>query len=48
MERPDNERDLACSFDGNPAFFECIDRGEDESVCRMQRVPCICRCAPAD
>ena len=33
---------LACSQSCHEIFRECLDKGEDESVCRMQRVSYDC------
>jgi hypothetical protein len=40
-----NMESLACSQSCHEVFRECLDKGEDESVCRMQRVPCDCSCS---
>lgn len=34
-----------CSRKCDTLFYECLQRGEDESVCRMKRVPCDCTCS---
>ncbi len=40
-----NMESLACSQSCHEIFRECLDKGEDESVCRMKRVPCDCSCS---
>jgi len=40
-----NMESLACSQSCYEIFRECLDKGEDESVCRMKRVPCDCSCS---
>ena len=34
-----------CSHGCDIIFRECLSSGEDESVCRMKRVPCDCSCS---
>ena len=45
MKNTVNMESLACSQSCHQIFRECLGRGEDESVCRMQRVPCDCSCS---
>ena len=33
-----------CSAKCDEAERACLNSGEHESVCRMKRVPCDCRC----
>lgn len=36
--------DQDCSKKCDLSYRECLSKGEDESVCRMKRVPCDCGC----
>ncbi|EPR37888.1 hypothetical protein dsmv_2928 [Desulfococcus multivorans DSM 2059] len=36
--------DRDCLKNCDQSFEECLSSGEDESVCRMKRVPCDCSC----
>jgi hypothetical protein len=37
-------KEMNCSIKCNHKYFECIDKGEHESVCNMQRAQCNCSC----
>ena len=39
---------LACAHSCYEVFRECLSTGEDESVCRMAKVPCDCGCSDAE
>jgi hypothetical protein len=43
-----NMQTLSCSHGCDELFRECLNKGEDESVCRMKRVPCDCECSDAE
>lgn len=34
----------SCYLKCDDSLKDCMNRGEDESVCRMNQVPCICSC----
>jgi len=44
MEEKSENRDMSCSFKCNQDYFECVEKGEHESVCAMKRAPCMCSC----
>lgn len=39
-----SENSDICHLKCEESLKECMNRGEDESVCRMIQVPCICKC----
>ena len=44
MEKKSKKKDMSCSIKCNKEYFECIDKGEHESVCNIQRAQCNCSC----
>ncbi len=44
MEKKSKEKDYSCSIKCNKEYFECINKGEHESVCNMKRAHCDCSC----
>ncbi|MFH1155098.1 MAG: hypothetical protein V1793_14895 [Pseudomonadota bacterium] len=36
--------EASCSSQCHSDFLDCMDSNEDESVCIMKRVPCLCAC----
>ncbi len=44
MEKKSEIKEMSCSIKCNDKYFKCIDKGEDESVCNMQRAQCNCSC----
>jgi hypothetical protein len=45
MKNIANMESLACAHSCYEVFRECLSTGEDESVCRIQKVPCDCSCS---
>lgn len=44
MNKTYRDKKLGCFNKCHESLKDCMNRGEDESVCRMEQVPCICRC----
>jgi len=44
MEETSQNKDLSCSVECNKEYLKCINKGEHESVCNMERAHCDCSC----
>lgn len=44
MEDKSKIENSSCFGNCDDRLEACLNRGEDESVCRMEQVPCICSC----
>ncbi len=44
MKNPSKDEGASCFRDCDDRLEACLNRGEDESICRMEQVPCICSC----
>ncbi|MEZ4524903.1 MAG: hypothetical protein R2941_03170 [Desulfobacterales bacterium] len=45
MTHSSEKREKACIDNCSASYRKCIDSGEHESVCKMKRVPCLCKCS---
>jgi len=45
MINPETMESLNCSIECNSQFRQCLNSGEDESICRMEWVPCDSKCS---
>lgn len=45
MNKSSESASARCSIKCEEQFRSCLAAGEDESVCRMKRVPCDCSCS---
>ncbi len=45
MEKKAETIDNSCFIKCNQEYFECIDKGEHESVFNMKRTNCECTCS---